>query len=195
MILLGLTGGIGMGKSTTAGMFADHGVALWDADAAVHRLYAPGGAAVPLIAAEFPSALDDGAVSRAALKREIDADSAVLDRISAIVHPLLAEDRAAFIAACTHDIALFDIPLLFETGADQWLDVTATVSVPADIQRARVMARGTMTEDQLDLILSRQLSDADRRARADYIIDTRSFDSARADVARIVQTLRSRPDA
>lgn len=195
MILLGLTGGIGMGKSTTAGMFADHGVALWDADAAVHRLYAAGGAAVPLIAAEFPSAIENGAVSRVALKREIDTDSAALDRISAIVHPLLAKDRAAFIAACTHDIALFDIPLLFETGADQWLDVTATVSVPADIQRARVMARGTMTEDQLDLILARQLSDADRRARADYIIDTRSLDSARADVARIVQTLRSRPDA
>lgn len=195
MILLGLTGGIGMGKSTTARMFAEHAIPVWDADAAVHRLYAAGGAAVPAMTAAFPEAIENGTVSRSALKNIISRDGTALDRISAIVHPLLEQDRADFIAGTDSDIALFDIPLLFETGADRWLDKTATVSVPADIQRARVMERGTMTEAQLDQILSRQMSDADRRARADFIIDTRTLDAARADVARITDILRSPPDA
>lgn len=195
MIRLGLTGGIGMGKSTTARMFADHGIAVWDADAAVHRLYAPGGAAVEPMRAHFPQAIIDDMVSRDALKQIIAADPAALDRISSVVHPLLADDRAAFIEQAQTDIVLFDIPLLFETGAERWLDATATVSVAADIQRARVMERGTMTQSQLDLILSRQMTDADRRARADFVIDTTTLDAARADVAQIVRQLRDRDHA
>lgn len=190
-LLLGLTGGIGMGKSTTAAMFADHGVPVWDADAAVHRLYAAGGVAVAPMRAAFPEAIRAGAVSRDALKRLIAADPSVLSRIEAIVHPLLATDRAGFIAAHGDaPILLFDIPLLFETGAEAWLDATATVSVPPAIQRARVLERPGMTDAHLDHILSRQLTDADRRARADHVIDTSSLEAARADVTNIVSTLQ-----
>lgn len=190
-ILLGLTGGIGMGKSTTAGMFADLGLAVWDADAAVHRLYDVGGAAVDPMAEAFPGAIVDGAVSRAELKRIIAQDPAALDRIEAIVHPLLAQDRQAFIDSAQADILLFDIPLLFETGADAWLDKVATVSVLLEEQRRRVLARPGMTEAQFDAIRRRQLDDAGRRARADFIIDTGSLDSARSAVRRIVDQLRS----
>ncbi|PIE10971.1 MAG: dephospho-CoA kinase [Rhodobacterales bacterium] len=191
MILLGLTGGIGMGKSTTARLFGEYGIPVWDADAAVHRLYDQGGAAVAPIRALFPEAIEDGAVSRPALKRIIAADPGALDRIEAIVHPLLADDRAAFIAGATSDIVLFDIPLLFETNADGWLDVTATVSVAADTQRQRVLERPNMTEAQLDAILARQLSDAERRERADHVINTTTPETARADVDRIVSILRN----
>lgn len=191
MILLGLTGGIGMGKSTTARLFGEYGIPVWDADAAVHRLYDQGGAAVAPIRALFPEAIEDGAVSRPALKRIIATDPGALDRIEAIVHPLLADDRAAFIAGATSDIVLFDIPLLFETNADGWLDVTATVSVAADIQRQRVLERPNMTEAQLDAILARQLSDAERRERADHVINTTTPETARADVDRIVSILRN----
>lgn len=190
MILLGLTGGIGMGKSTTAKMFAEYGIAVWDADAAVHRLYARNGRAVAPMGKQFPSAIIDAEVSRSALKRIIDKDPSALDQISAIVHPLLAEDRAGFIETAQGDIALFDIPLLFETKADEWLDAVATVSVPQHTQIERVMERGTMTREQLDLILNRQMSDADRRAKADYIIDTSTLETATADVAGVVKDLR-----
>lgn len=190
-VLLGLTGGIGMGKSTTAQMFADLGVPVWDADAAVHRLYDVGGAAVAPMAEAFPGAIIDGAISRPELKQVISADPAALDRIEEIVHPLLAKDRQAFIDGAQANILLFDIPLLFETGADTWLDKTATVSVPLEEQRRRVLARPGMTEAQFDAIRARQLDDAERRARADFIIETTTLDSARDAVRRIVDQLRS----
>jgi dephospho-CoA kinase len=194
--VLGLTGGIGMGKSTTAAMFADHGVPVWDADAAVHRLYAPGGAAVAPLAGAFPSAVADGAVDRAVLKRLIAADPDALRRIESIVHPLVAADRAAFLAGQTAPVVLLDIPLLFESGGHRLCDGTVTVSVAPDIQRDRVLARGTMTPEDLDRILARQMPDAEKRARATWVIDTTTMDSARAAVQSILdQITASRPHA
>lgn len=194
--VLGLTGGIGMGKSTTAAMFADLGVPVWDADAAVHRLYAAGGAAVAPLAQAFPSAGIQGAVDRAALKRLIAADPDALWRIESIVHPLVAADRSAFLARQTAPVVLLDIPLLFESGGYMLCDGTATVSVPPEIQRARVLARGTMTPDDLDRILARQMPDAEKRALATWVIDTTTMDSARAAVQSILdQIMSSRPDA
>lgn len=187
--LLGLTGSIGMGKSTTAAMFADQGVPVWDADAAVHRLYAPGGAGVAPMQDAFPGSVIDGQVSRDALRAIIDKDDSALSKIEAIVHPLLQQDRAEF-RQSDADILLFDIPLLFETQADQWLDGIAVVSVPADIQRKRVLDRPGMTEERLDMILSRQMPDADKRARADWVIPTLTLDGARAVVAQIIADIR-----
>jgi dephospho-CoA kinase len=190
--VLGLTGGIGMGKSTTAALFAEAGVPVWDADAAVHRLYAPGGAAVAPLAAAFPEAVQAGAVDRAALRRLIAADPGVLPRIEAIVHPLVAADRAAFLARQTAPVVLLDIPLLFEGGNERHCDGVAVVSVPPEVQRARVLGRGTMSPEDLDRILSRQMSDAERRARATWVIDTRTPDSARAAVHAILDAIRAR---
>lgn len=189
---LGLTGSIGMGKTTTAARFAARGVPVWDADAAVHRLYAPGGAAVAPMGAAFPAAVQDGAVSRPALKAIIAADPAALTRIEAIVHPLVAADRAAFLAAAEAPVVVLDIPLLFETGAEAWLDATVVVSVPAEVQRARVLARPGMTEGDLDRILARQMPDAEKRARADFVIDTSSPESAEAGVDRVMEAARRR---
>ena len=189
---LGLTGSIGMGKSTTAQMFADLGCAVWDADAAVHRLYTKGGAAVAPMQAQFPQAIQDGAVSRVALKQIIGADPTALPRIEQIVHPLVAQDRQAFRDSTTADILVFDIPLLFEGGGEAAMDATATVSAPADVQLARVMARGTMTQDQVRHILSKQMPDAEKRARADYIVKTTTLDAARDQVRAILEDIRSR---
>ena len=191
-VALGLTGGIGMGKTTTAGLFAAEGIPVWDADAAVHRLYAAGGAAVAPMAAAFPGSIADGAVSRPALRAILAADPTALSRIEAIVHPLVAADRAAFLSDATAPVVLCDIPLLFETGAEQAFDATVTVSCPPDLQRARVLARPGMTEAQLDLVLSRQMTDADRRARADFVIDTTTPATARAGVARVLAAIRDR---
>ncbi|CUH39407.1 Dephospho-CoA kinase [Jannaschia seosinensis] len=187
MTILGLTGSIGMGKSTTASMFRDHGIPVWDADAAVHALYAKGGAAVAPLAAAFPEAVRNEAVDHEVL-RHIATDPVALERIEAIVHPLVAADRTGFLP---EDVSLvvLDVPLLFETGADAVCDKIAVVSVPQAVQRARVLARGTMTEAQLNAILRRQMPDADKRARADYIIETTDMDTARAAVARIVEEL------
>lgn len=178
-----------MGKSTTARMFAEAGADVWDADAAVHRLYGLGGAAVPGIAALRPEAVVDGAVSRAALKDWIAADPMALSHIEAVVHPLVAADRAAFLAASRAPMVVFDIPLLFENGTETQMDAVAVVSVPADVQRARVLDRPGMTEAQLDVILSRQMSDAEKRARADYVIETLDMDAARSSVQHIVENL------
>ncbi|MCZ0961391.1 dephospho-CoA kinase [Paracoccus benzoatiresistens] len=190
---LGLTGSIGMGKSTTAQMFRDLGHPVWDADQAVHRLYAPGGAAVGPVAAAFPSALRDGRIDRAALKAAIADDRAALDRLSAIVHPIVAADREAFAARhADAPLVVLDIPLLYENGYQALMDGVAVVSADAETQRRRVMARPGMTEDLLALILSRQMPDADKRARADWIIPTESLDAARQAVDRIVKEIAAR---
>ncbi|SDF17883.1 dephospho-CoA kinase [Sulfitobacter delicatus] len=192
MFLLGLTGSIGMGKSTTAKMFAEEGCAVWDADAAVHRLYGKGGAAVAPMAAEFPAAIKDGAVSREALKETIAADPTALPRIEAIVHPLVAEDRATFLADAKSDIAVLDIPLLFETGGAAAMDAVACVTIPDDVQRDRVLARGTMTEAQFDAIRAKQMPAEEKCARADYVIETDMLDHARAQVRAVIRDIREK---
>lgn len=188
---LGLTGSIGMGKSTTAQMFVEEGCALWDADAAVHRLYSRGGAAVGPMERLFPSAIQDGAVNRDALKRIIATDPAALKAIEAIVHPLVAADRAAFREAATNDILVFDIPLLFETGGDAAMDAVACVLIPASEQKRRVMERGTMTEAQFEQIRAKQMPNEEKCARSDYVIVTDTLDHARAQVQDVVRQIRA----
>jgi len=193
--LLGLTGSIGMGKSTSAQMFVDEGCALWDADAAVHRLYARGGAAVSPMQAVFPEAIVDGAVDRGALKEIIGRAPDSLRQIEAIVHPLVGQDRAEFRETATADILVFDIPLLFETGGETRVDAVACVSVDGETQRARVLDRGTMSEAQFEQIRAKQMPDAEKRARADYVIETDTLEKARAQVKSIVADIRSRLNA
>lgn len=188
--LIGLTGSIGMGKSTTAKIFAEEGCAVWDADAAVHRLYSAGGAAVAPMQAAFPDAIVDGAVSRDALKAAIAADPTALRQIEQIVHPLVAEDRQAFIAKSDADIVVLDIPLLFEGSGHRMVNTTVVVSVPEDVQRDRVLARGTMTEDQFMMIKSKQMPDAEKRALADHVVITDTLDHARDQVRAIVAKIR-----
>lgn len=184
--LLGLTGSIGMGKSTTARMFSDEGVPVWDADAAVHRLYAQGGAAVSPVAKIFPDAIADHAVCREKLKKIIASDPSALGKIEEIVHPLVAADRQAFIAEHHDPLVVFDIPLLFETGADDWLTSVLVVTAPPDVQRSRVMERPGMTETQLETILARQMSDVEKRARADHVIETLNLDGTRKAVQDLI---------
>ena len=195
--VLGLTGSIGMGKSTTAQMFADEGLPVWDADATVHRLYQPGQPAALAIGQVFPTAIDpDGSVNRATLRALIEADKTVLDRLNAAVHPLVAADRAAFIANNqTAEILLLDVPLLFEIGLDKACNAVAVVSAPADIQRERVLSRGQMTEAEFQTILARQLPDAEKRARATYIIPTTSLEAARQAVKDVLADIRRAQDA
>lgn len=188
---LGLTGSIGMGKTTTARLFAEAGCAVWDADAAVHRLYAPGGAAVEPMRALFPDAIRAGAVSREALRAIIAADPAALPRIEALVHPLVQADRAAFAQAHAGQIAVYDIPLLFETGAEVEMDATACVTVSRETQRARVLERGTMTEADLDRVLARQMPNEEKCARATYVIQTDTLDHARSQVHDILRDIKA----
>lgn len=187
---LGLTGSIGMGKSTTARMFADEGLPVWDADAAVHRLYGRGGAAVAPIEAAFPAAVIDGAVSRPALKEIIAADPEALPRIEAIVHPLVQADREAFVAAQSADIVVLDVPLLYETGGAAEMDAVVVVSAPAETQAARVLARPGMTRPQFEAILGRQMPDVEKRAKADYLIETTSLEVARQGVREVIARIR-----
>lgn len=189
-IPVGLTGSIGMGKSTTAGFFADLGVPVWDADAAVHRLYATGGAAVDPIRALRPEAIRDGAVDRGRLKTWIADDPSALRQIEAVVHPLVARDRAEFLAAATAPIVLFDLPLLFETGVDAQMRRTIVVTAPPDLQRARVLERPGMTGAMLDTILAAQMPDAEKRARADYVIETRTLEQTARDVRHTLDALK-----
>jgi dephospho-CoA kinase len=191
--VIGLTGSIGMGKTTTAAFFADAGVAVWSADYVVHGLYAAGGAAVPAVAALCPDAVRGGAVDRDALAGRIAADPTLLRRIEAAVHPLVSADRAAFLAASAEagaDIVVLDIPLLFETGADASVDSIVVVTAPPEVQRARVLNRPGMTPSRLETILTRQLPDREKRRLADHVIETTSISSARAAVMDIVARLR-----
>lgn len=189
---LGLTGSIGMGKTTTAQMFRDHGCAVWDADATVHALYAKGGAAVAPIATLFPQAIVDGAVSRGVLKTLIEHDKTTLPRIEAIVHPLVQTARTAFANQATADILVFDVPLLFETGGAAQMDAVAVVFVDAQTQKDRVLSRGTMTEDQFNAILNKQMPIKDKLARATYRIETDSLEHAQQQVAEIVSKIRTK---
>jgi dephospho-CoA kinase len=184
-----------MGKSTTAQMFRDAGVPVWDADATVHHLYAKNGAAVEPIAVKFPSAIVENAVSREMLKVLIAQNPNVLSALEAIVHPLVAQSRAQFLADHTGPIVVFDIPLLFETHAEKWLDSVLVVSAPADIQKSRVMARPGLTETQFDTILARQVPDAEKRARADHIIETLSLDATAQAVQNLIAKLKGQSDA
>lgn len=187
---LGLTGSIGMGKSTTAGLFAAEGVPVWDADQAVHRLYAEGGAAVAPLSAMFPQAEVQGAIRRDELRRAIAEDSSALSRIEAIVHPLVVADRARFVAETPADILLLDIPLLFETGADAGVDASLVVTAPPALQRARVMARPGMTEALFQTLLAKQLPDREKRARGTHLIETLSLPSVRACVQALIRYIR-----
>lgn len=192
MIVLGLTGSIGMGKSTAAAMFADEGVPVHDADAAVHRLYA--GRAAPLIESAFPGTVIDGTVDRAALAPVVLNDAAAMKRLEAIVHPLVRAEEQAFLDAARKSgapLALLDIPLLYETGAETRCDKVVVVSAPAEIQRERVLRRPGMSEEKFAAILAKQLPDAEKRARADFVIDTGGgLDDTRAQIAAVVAELQ-----
>lgn len=191
--LLGLTGSIGMGKSTTAAMFRDEAVPVWDADATVHRLYSPGQPAALAIADRHPEAIaPDGRVDRGRLRALIAADPSMMDWLNATVHPLVSAERAGFIALHRGaEIVVLDIPLLFETRADALCDAVLVVSAPAEVQRARVLARG-MTEADFQMILARQMPDAEKRARATYVIETITEDQTRAAVRALLQEVRAR---
>jgi len=189
--LIGLTGSVGMGKTTTAAIFADLGVSVWDADQAVHRLYEPGGAAVEPIRAICPDAVSDNGVSRDALKHWISNDKTALRQIEKVVHPLVAADRAEFIQNAQTDIVLLDTPLLFETGADADMDAVVVVSAPAEVQRQRVLQRPGMTEAQFNAITAKQLPDAEKRAKADYVIETTSLADAKTQVQAILEQINA----
>lgn len=190
MIVLGLTGSIGMGKSTTKDMFAEAGAVVWCADDAVARLYGPGGAGTAEIAPLAPEAAGPEGVDRTILRKLALSDRDLLKKIESVVHPLVQEDRATFLVgarATGAKVAICDIPLLFETGAESQFDAVVVVSAPADVQRERVLDRPGMTDDALDAILARQVPDAEKRARADYVIDTgQGLDAARAQVAAVM---------
>lgn len=194
MLIIGLTGSIGMGKSTTAAMFREAGIPVYDADAAVADLYEKGGAAVAPLEAEFPGVTRDGAVDREALRQRVLGDDAAMSRLNAIVHPLVGADRMHFFKAAEEaqaDMVVLDIPLLYETGGDARMDAVVVVSAPESQQRERVLARPGMTPDRLDAILSRQMHDAEKRARAHFVVDTgRGLEVAREQVAEIISVMR-----
>ena len=192
MIVLGLTGSIGMGKSVTARLFAEAGVPVHDADATVHRLYE--GEAVPLIEAAFPGTTRGGKVDREKLAARVLNDAAAIKRLEAIVHPLVREAEQRFLAeaeARGTPIVVLDIPLLFETGGEERVDRVVVVTAPPDLQRRRALERPGMTEAKLDAILAKQMPDAEKRARAHFIVDSaRGIDSARDQVRGILQAIR-----
>ena len=191
MIVLGLTGSIGMGKTTTAELFAEAGLPVHSADAAVHALYA--GAAAPAIEAAFPGMLKDGVVDRERLGQKVLGDPEALKQLEAIVHPLVREAEAAFLETARNNgapAAILDIPLLFETGGERRCDRVVVVSAPFEVQRERVLARPGMSEAKFHAILQKQVPDAEKRARADFVVDTsRGIAAARAEVAAILRAL------
>ncbi|MEE9427400.1 MAG: dephospho-CoA kinase [Paracoccaceae bacterium] len=190
--VIGLTGSIGMGKTTTAGMFAEQGIPVWDADVAVARLYSNGGKAVQAISDLYPGAIVNGAVEKERLREWIAQDKSALAKIESAVHPLVAADRQNFLEHTDADIVVLDIPLLFETGAHQTVDLVAVVSTTLDEQRSRVLARPNMTQKQFELLLSKQIPDAIKRSKADYIISTDTLVGARIAVQNLIVDIREK---
>ena len=197
MIVLGLTGSVGMGKSTTAAMFREAGIPVWDADAAVHRLYGAGGAAVAEVEAAFPGVAREGAIDRALLAARLGGDQAAFQRLEAIVHPLVRRAEQAFLADAGrggHPIAVLDMPLLLETGGDARCDAVLVVTASAEVQRARVLARPGMTDATFAAILAKQMPDAEKRRRAHFIVDTgHGYPHAEAQICAILAALAGRP--
>ncbi len=195
MFILGLTGSLGMGKTATAKMFAEEGVPLHDADAVVHRLYES--EAAPLIEAAFPGTTAGGKVDREKLGQKVIGDAAAIKRLESIVHPLVAAARDRFLAEAERSgaaVAVLDIPLLFETGGDTRCDAVVVVSAPLDVQRSRTLERPGMTEQKFAAILAKQLPDVEKRARADFVVDTsKGFDAARAQVRDILARVATMP--
>jgi len=194
VILLGLTGSIGMGKSTTAAMFRELDVPVYDADAEVHAAYSLGGACVGPVGDAFPGVVKNGAVDREALRQIVLNDPLALERLNGIVHPIIARERTGFFddaKASGSDLVVLDIPLLFEGGGEKGVDAVVVVTAPAELQRERVLQREGMTPERLDAILARQTPDAEKRARADFVIDTsQGLDPVRRQVAEIVEIMR-----
>jgi dephospho-CoA kinase len=192
MMLLGLTGGIGMGKSTVAAMFAEHGIPSFNADAAVHALQAKNGAAIPALDTAFPGVVHDGVLDRAALRSLVLADGAKMKRLEAIMHPLVRGTQSGFMETARQEgrrAVLLDIPLLFEGGIESRMDKTIVVSCPREVQIARVLGRGVPLAD-IEAIIARQMPDAEKRARADYVIDTNgALEETRAKVELIIKEL------
>ncbi|MDP3077596.1 dephospho-CoA kinase [Bradyrhizobium sp.] len=195
MIILGLTGSIGMGKSTTAKLFAEAGVPVYDADAAVHQLYE--GEAAPAIEAAFPGTTVDGKVDRPKLSARVVHDPAAMKQLEQIVHPMLGASRQKFFADAERagaPVAVVDVPLLYETGGEKRVDAVVVVTTSPENQRARIMARGTMTSEALDSILARQLPDAEKRKRADFVVDTSDgLDPVRVQIRDILQQVAKMP--
>ncbi len=195
MIVLGLTGSVAMGKSTTAGFFADEGVPVHDADSVVHRLYE--GDAVPVVEAAFPGTTADGKIDRVKLGSRVMGDLAALRQLEAIVHPMVQDAERRFLAeaeAKGAPVVVLDIPLLFETGGDSRVDAVVVATAPAEVQRARAMSRSGMTEQRLDAMLARQMPDSEKRLRADFLVDTsRGSDDARAQVRAILDKVATMP--
>ncbi len=195
MIVLGLTGSIGMGKTTTAQMFRDAGCPVFDADACVHGLYNAGGEAVPLIKAVFPDAISDGIVDRKILGGHMRADPINLKVLESFIHPMVERKRQVFFEtakASGADVVVLDVPLLFETGGDQKVDKVIVVTAPAEVQKKRVMARPGMTEDLFKTLLARQTPDAEKRIRADFLIFTdKGLNAAREQVQKILEDIRN----
>jgi len=191
--VIGLTGSIGMGKSETARLFAAEGVPVHDADAAIARLYGKGGRAVDVVAREFPGTVKDGAVDRVALSAKVVDDPAALKKLEALVHPLVTAERNEFLDQTSAPIVLFDIPLLFETGAHAEVDAVVVASAPEDVQRARVLSRPGMTAEKFEALKARQLSDAQKRQQAHYVVITdKGLDHAREQVKMILADIRNR---
>jgi dephospho-CoA kinase len=195
MFILGLTGSLGMGKTTTAGFFAEAGVPVHDADAVVHHLYE--GEAAAAIESAFPGTTAAGKVDRAKLAARIIGDPGALARLEAIVHPLVREAETRFLAAARargDKVVVLDIPLLLETASDQRVDAIVVVSAPADTQRRRVLERPGMTPDKLDALLARQMADSEKRRHADFVVDTSlGFEAARAQVKEILRAIATMP--
>lgn len=194
MKIIGLTGSIGMGKSTTAAMFREAGIPVYDADAEVHKAYDVGGAAVEPVGAAFPGVVKDGKVDREELRKRVLGNPEALKVLNGIVHPIVGRARAAVFEeaeAAGADMVILDVPLIFETGGEKNMHKVIVVSAPAEMQRTRVLAREGMTPERLDAILAQQTPDAEKRARADYVVDTgNGLDVARAQVTKIIEDLR-----
>lgn len=195
MRILGLTGSIGMGKSTTAKLFAEAGVPVYDADAAVHQLYQ--GEAAPAIEAAFPGTTANGKVDRSKLSARVVHDPAAIKQLEQIVHPMLGASRQKFFAdaeAAKAPVVVLDIPLLFETGGEKRVDAVVVVSTSPEIQRERVLARGTMDEAKLDAIIAKQTPDAEKRRRADFVVDTsHGLEPVRAQITHILAEVVKMP--